>query len=290
VSAKYQYLSLLAMCLLGTAFLEFRFQARVWRRPVAYLKAIAIPFVLFNFVNEMAVWRRLWSYSALYTSGIRIPRAYPIEEVLFFLAIPMCALLTFEAATNVYEGRVKSIFGAVQTPVDQPDEEAPRPETWKTIATAVILAISATLLLLELWLQRGRLQGVRGTSAKVLNRLDFELPEYTVLAVLLMAAVCFLEFAFWHSGVFRLRAYWSTMAICLGFMVLVNGWLTKLSAPIVIYAEDEFSGWRPIWDIPFEDFPFGIAMLTLVLMGWVKVTKPKPTQPTVRPSARHAAR
>ncbi len=63
------------------------------------------------------------------------------------------------------------------------------------------------------------------------------------------------------------------MVICLGFMVLVNGWLTKLSAWIVFYSEDEFSGLRPIWDIPLEDFGFGIALLTLVLMSWVRVTR-----------------
>ena len=61
------------------------------------------------------------------------------------------------------------------------------------------------------------------------------------------------------------------MAICLMFMIPVNGWLTKLSAPVVLYAQDEFSGLRPIWDIPLEDFGFGIALLTLVLMSWVRV-------------------
>ena len=54
-------------------------------------------------------------------------------------------------------------------------------------------------------------------------------------------------------------------------MIPVNGWLTKLSAPVVIYAGDEFSGLRPVWDIPLEDFAFGIALLALVLMSWVRV-------------------
>ena len=36
-----------------------------------------------------------------------------------------------------------------------------------------------------------------------------------------------------HTGLLRTRAYWIAMAICYGFMIAVNGWLTKLSAPIV---------------------------------------------------------
>jgi lycopene cyclase domain-containing protein len=50
--------------------------------------------------------------------------------------------------------------------------------------------------------------------------------------------------------------------------VLVDGWLTKLSAPIVLYDEERTTGLRFPWDIPVEDFLFGFAMLTLVLLLW----------------------
>jgi lycopene cyclase domain-containing protein len=58
------------------------------------------------------------------------------------------------------------------------------------------------------------------------------------------------------------------MAIILFFMVLVDGWLTKLSAPIVLYNPDEFSGIRVPWDIPVEDYLFGFALVTLVMLLW----------------------
>ena len=58
-----------------------------------------------------------------------------------------------------------------------------------------------------------------------------------------------LELAVFRSGLFRQVAYWITMAISLGFMIPVDGWLTKLSAPIVIYRAGDTSGIRPIWDI-----------------------------------------
>ena len=52
------------------------------------------------------------------------------------------------------------------------------------------------------------------------------------------------------------------------FQILVDGWLTKLSAPIVIYDEGHTSGVRFPFDIPVEDFLFGWAMVTAVLLLW----------------------
>ena len=50
--------------------------------------------------------------------------------------------------------------------------------------------------------------------------------------------------------------------------VIVDGWLTKLSAPIVLYDEDRTTGIRFPWDVPLEDFLFGFALITAVLLLW----------------------
>lgn len=94
------------------------------------------------------------------------------------------------------------------------------------------------------------------------------MPEYTVAAVAAVAAVIVLEIRWRRTGLFRSPSYWATMAISLFFMVLVNGWLTKLSAPIVRYNPDTRSPWRFPWDIPLEDFLYGYALLTWVLVRW----------------------
>jgi lycopene cyclase domain-containing protein len=94
------------------------------------------------------------------------------------------------------------------------------------------------------------------------------MPEYTVLAVLAALAVVAAELRWFRTGIFRARAYWIAMGICYFFMVWVNGWLTKLSAPIVLYNPDMRTPWRFPWDIPVEDYVFGFAMLTMVLMLW----------------------
>jgi lycopene cyclase domain-containing protein len=58
------------------------------------------------------------------------------------------------------------------------------------------------------------------------------------------------------------------MAIIFGFMVAVDGWLTKLSAPIVIYNDGNTSGIRPVWDILAEEYAYAFAMLTMVILLW----------------------
>lgn len=92
--------------------------------------------------------------------------------------------------------------------------------------------------------------------------------EYTAWALAGAALVVVLELLVFRSGLFRQRAYWLSMAIIVFFQFLVDGWLTKLSAPIVIYNPDEFSGVRFPWDIPVEDYLFGYAMITLTMLLW----------------------
>ncbi|OBI71270.1 lycopene cyclase domain-containing protein [Mycobacterium sp. E740] len=91
---------------------------------------------------------------------------------------------------------------------------------------------------------------------------------YTVPAVVAVIAVCVLELGVLRTGLFRRPAYWISMVIVVGFQVPVDGWLTKLGAPIVIYDEQHTSGIRFPFDIPVEDFLFGWAMVTAVLVLW----------------------
>lgn len=97
--------------------------------------------------------------------------------------------------------------------------------------------------------------------------------EYTIATLLTMLAVILLEVCWLRTGVFRSAQYWVSLAIMLSFQVLVDGWLTKLSDPIVIYAPESMLGIRFPWDIPIEDFGFGFAMLTLTIISWKRVTR-----------------
>jgi lycopene cyclase domain-containing protein len=94
---------------------------------------------------------------------------------------------------------------------------------------------------------------------------------YTLPAVIAVISVCVLELWVLRTGLFRRPAYWISMVIVLGFQIPVDGWLTKLSAPIVIYDEKHTSGIRFPFDIPVEDFLFGFVLVTAVLLGWERI-------------------
>jgi lycopene cyclase domain-containing protein len=91
---------------------------------------------------------------------------------------------------------------------------------------------------------------------------------YTVPAVLAVIIVIAWELGVLRTGLFRRPAYWISMGIVVIFQALVDGWLTKLSAPIVLYDEGHSTGIRFPWDIPVEDFLFGWALVTSVLLLW----------------------
>lgn len=94
------------------------------------------------------------------------------------------------------------------------------------------------------------------------------IPEYTLLTALAVVAVVLLELVWLRTGIFSTLQYWLTMLLVFGFQILVDGWLTKLRDPIVIYNERQLTGLRVPWDIPVEDFGFGFAMVTLAIALW----------------------
>jgi lycopene cyclase domain-containing protein len=92
--------------------------------------------------------------------------------------------------------------------------------------------------------------------------------EYLIASVTAIAAVIAIELLWLRTGIFGTATFWIAYAIIVFFECLVDGWLTKLSAPIVIYNPDQFSGWRFPFDIPVEDFLFGFALIALTIMLW----------------------
>lgn len=107
---RYQYLLLMAGCLLITLPLEFVLSARVYRRPRRLLLSLLPVLVLFVAWDILGIVRGHWRYSADYTTGILLPARVPLEELVFFLVIPVCGLLTYEAVGTVL-GRVRQWRG-----------------------------------------------------------------------------------------------------------------------------------------------------------------------------------
>jgi lycopene cyclase domain-containing protein len=98
---------------------------------------------------------------------------------------------------------------------------------------------------------------------------------YTVPAVVSVVAVVALELGRLRTGLFRSGAYWITMVIVFAFQTVVDGRLTKLSAPVVSYDPHQLSGLRIPFDIPVEDFLFGFSLITATLLLWEHARSPR---------------
>jgi lycopene beta-cyclase len=94
---RFQYLLLMGACLLVTLPLEFVYRAGVWRRPVRLLQVLALPVVVFAVWDVLAIRAGIWSFSERYTTGWELPFDLPVEEVAFFVTIPICSILAHEA-------------------------------------------------------------------------------------------------------------------------------------------------------------------------------------------------
>ena len=121
-----------------------------------------------------------------YITGLALPLSLPFEELLFFLVIPFCGLLTYDAVTAS-----STVRGS-----------APRGRNRR---------------------ERARIHAARRRCG---------------------GGGVALELLLLRTGLFRRPAYWISMVIVFGFQIPVDGWLTKLTAPIVVYDEHHTSGLR----------------------------------------------
>ena len=97
---RWHYLLTLGACLLITAPLEF-FGGGVYRRPRRLAAALLPVAALFLVWDVIAVAGGVWWFNPLYITGVIAPGNLPLEEVLFFVVIPLCALLTYNAVDTI---------------------------------------------------------------------------------------------------------------------------------------------------------------------------------------------
>jgi lycopene cyclase domain-containing protein len=95
------YAALLAGCLVITAPLEVFLRVRVYARWRRLLLAVLPVFVVFVAWVLYAIEQGHWNYSSERTLGIRLPGSIPVEEVLFFVVVPVCSVLALEAVRRV---------------------------------------------------------------------------------------------------------------------------------------------------------------------------------------------
>ncbi|MCO6008644.1 lycopene cyclase domain-containing protein [Actinoallomurus purpureus] len=94
-----RYLLLLAGCLAVTLPLES--SARVYRRPARLARAVLPTAAVFLAWDAVAIAGRVWWYDSRYLAGVTLPLSVPLEEALFFLVVPVCAVLTLETVRRL---------------------------------------------------------------------------------------------------------------------------------------------------------------------------------------------
>ena len=120
---RLRYLLALIACLVITLPLELVLDARVYRRPRLLALTVLPVFAAFAAWDLLATLRGDWSFTGRYLLGPRLLRL-PVEEWLFFVVIPVCTLLTYEAVGRVgnrvraVRNRPANTIQTGQTPAD----------------------------------------------------------------------------------------------------------------------------------------------------------------------------
>ena len=97
---QWSYLAVMAFIVLGAGWLEVGLRTRVlrrWRRLLLSVLPVALVFALWD-VHAIASGH--WWFDEARITGIRLPGDLPIDEVVFFLLVPVAAILTLEAVRS----------------------------------------------------------------------------------------------------------------------------------------------------------------------------------------------
>lgn len=98
---KLAYLGVLAFILLATGWLEIVLRTRVYRRWKRLLLTLSVPVVVFVVWDLYAIAQGHWGFDPDTTTGVLLPGGLPIEELLFFIVIPIASVLSLEAVRSV---------------------------------------------------------------------------------------------------------------------------------------------------------------------------------------------
>lgn len=94
---RFQYLLVMGACVAVTLPLELVYRAGVWARPVRLLRVLALPVAVFAVWDVLAIRAGVWDFNPRYVTGWELPFGLPVEELVFFVVIPVCAILAYEA-------------------------------------------------------------------------------------------------------------------------------------------------------------------------------------------------
>ena len=95
------YLFVLAGCLAAALWLEPVLKVNVFRRGRRLLLTVLPVVAVFVVWDLLAIAAGHWRFDPAQTTGVVLPGGLPLDEVLFFVVVPVCAVLGFEAVRAV---------------------------------------------------------------------------------------------------------------------------------------------------------------------------------------------
>lgn len=101
VPTNLSYVSILVFVLAGSAWLELSCRTRVFARAKRLVLSMVPAVVIFFAWDAYAIANGHWWFDTGRILGWYLPGAVPVDEVLFFIVIPIAAILTLEAVRSV---------------------------------------------------------------------------------------------------------------------------------------------------------------------------------------------
>ena len=99
---QWSYMAMLLFVVFGSWWLEWGFKIRVLRNPIRLLTTILLAAPWFIIWDAYAISQGHWFFDRDQILGIYGPLEIPLEEYLFFVLIPIAAILTMEGTRSAY--------------------------------------------------------------------------------------------------------------------------------------------------------------------------------------------
>ena len=98
---QWSYIAMLAFTVLGSFWLEIVLKVRVLARLKRVALSIAPVAFFFLLWDAYAIKRQHWFFDPKQILGVYGPGHIPLEEFLFFLVVPIAAIMTIEGVRAV---------------------------------------------------------------------------------------------------------------------------------------------------------------------------------------------
>ena len=98
---RLSYVGVLVFIVVGSVWLEVALRTRVLRRWKRLLLSFVAPLVVFVIWDAYAIASGHWTFDESRILGWRVVAGVPIDEVLFFVVVPLASVLTLEGVRSM---------------------------------------------------------------------------------------------------------------------------------------------------------------------------------------------